>query len=188
MDVEFVDAVRDGILSLPQDMKAVLRVLEDPEVDDESRITLAGAVLHVLSASNAIPGMRGILAYVDDTLVLRLALERAEKKSPEAIARHRQESPDLFGPLDDQLKATRKYLGELMTVLEHAVDGVARLSFQGHTAKACVSDTESSTWLYDTVHGAIVEALELDEDVVTREVKEIDKILPHLKARVSMRP
>ena len=182
---EFVEAVSEAILSLPQDMKAVLRIVDDPDIDDESRVSAAGALLHVLSATNAIPGMRGILAYVDDILVLRLVLERIEKASPEAIARHRKESPEFFEPIASQLAAARAYLGDLMVVLDRAVDGVAKINHQGHVAAECVHDTEGGTWLYDAVHEALVEELEFDEDEVVREAKGVDRILPHLRTRVA---
>src|SRR5688572_12684841 len=125
---QFAELVRETVLSLPQDMKAVLRIVEDPEVDDESRVAAAGALLHVLSAANAIPGLRGLLAWVDDALVIRLVLERIEKKSPVAMAKHKRESPELLDPLPGQMKTARQYLGELMTVLERAADGVGKLS------------------------------------------------------------
>lgn len=176
----FEAVVCDAIVSLPQDMKAVLRIVEDPEVSDEGRVIAAGALMHVLCAANAIPGQRGILGYVDDVLVLRLALERIEKDNPEAIARHREESPELFAELDEQLAITREYLGDLVAVLEHAVDGVSKLSHQGHSASECASE---STWLYEAVQEALVDELDFDEDEVARECKQLDRILPHLKTK-----
>lgn len=181
----FVEWVSDAIVSLPQDMKAVLRIVEDPDVDDDSRVAVAGAILHVLSATNAIPGARGILAYIDDALVLRLVLERAQKASPDAMARHREESPELFATHEAGLASARAYLGELMDVLERAADGVPKLTHMGHAAKECVHDTEGSNWLYDAVQEAIVEQLEFDEDEVARETKQVDTILPHLKSRAA---
>lgn len=180
----FVEVVTQGICSLPQDMKALLRIFDDPEIDDANRQLLAGALLHVLSAHNAIPGQRGILAHVDDVLVLRLALERVEKAMPEAIARHRADLPELFEPHDDNLAVAREYLGELMIVLDEAVNQCLKMSHHGHAAKDCL-DEEGATWLYDAVQAIIVEELELDEEEVAREVKNVDKILPHLKSRVT---
>src|SRR5690606_11577192 len=127
----------------------------DPDIDDAGRVAAAGALMHVLSASNAIPGMRGILAYVDDVLVLRLVLERLSKSSPEAMARHREESPELLSELDQQLAVTRAYLGDLITVLDQAADGVSKLQHQGHQPQQCVHDTDGGTWLYDAVHAAL---------------------------------
>ncbi len=169
----FVEWVSEAIVSLPQDMKAILRIVDDPDIDDESRILAAGALMHVLSASNAIPGARGVLAYVDDVLVLRLALERIEKKCPEPMERHREESPELLESLHDDLASARDYLGDLITVLEKACNDVPKLKYEGHTPERCVRDTEASNWLYDAVHEAIVEQLEFDEDEVMREAKQI---------------
>lgn len=180
---KFREAISEGILSLPQDMKGVLRVVEDPEVDEEGRVLLAGALIHIFSGHNAIPGQRGILAHVDDVLVMRLALERVEKTNPEAIGRHRVDSPELFDPLDEQLAVTREFLGELLTVLDRAVDGCSKLNHQGHTPQQCI-EGDGANWLYGSVQEAIME-LELDEDEVVREVKNIDRIVPHLESRVA---
>lgn len=184
----FADMIAEGILALPQDLKAVLRIAEDPEIDDAGRVSAAGALIHVLSSSNAIPGMRGILAFVDDVLVLRLVVELVERGNPEAVAQHRQDSPEFFGKLDEQLEVTRDYLGELIVVLDKAAATVGDLKFEGYAARQCASDEDAMTWLYDAVQEAIVERLEFDEDEVTREIKRVDQILPHLKSRVAAMP
>ena len=184
---QFVELVRDTVLSLPQDMKAVLRIVEDPEIDDESRVAAAGALLFTLSSANAIPGLRGLLAWVDDALVLRLVLERIAKKSPAAMARHLEESPELLQPLPAQLKTAREYLGELMVVLDRAADDVAKVTHEGHNASQCVHDGESGTWLYDEVRGAIVEKIDFSEDEVARVAKTVDQIVSQLKGHVGTR-
>jgi hypothetical protein len=114
-------------------------------------------------------------------LVLRLALERIEKDNPEPMARHREDSPELFADLDDRLEVTREFLGELVKVLDNAVDGVAKITHHGHSAQQCAA--EDSTWLYDTVQEAVVDELDFDEDEVARECKQLDKILPHLRTK-----
>ena len=183
----FAEKMAEAILALPQDMKAVLRIAEDPEIEDDGRVAAAGALLHVLSSSNAIPGMRGILAFVDDVLVLRLVLERIEKQNPEAIARHREESPELFGDFDEQLEVSRGFLGDLIVVLDEASAKVGNLKHAGHTARQCGLDSDAMTWLYDAVQEAIVEQFEFDEDEVMREIRNVDRILPHLRSRVAAR-
>ena len=181
----FEEWVREAILSLPRDLKAVLRIVEDPDLSDEGRIAAAGALLHVLSSSNAIPGMRGLLAYVDDVIVLRLVLERLNQSDPEAMATHRKDSPELLEPLDEQLASARDYLGDLMQVLDKAADGVKKLQHHGKNAVQCVRDPDDGNWLYDAVHEAIVEQLVFDEDEVAREIKRIEEIRPPLQARVA---
>jgi uncharacterized membrane protein YkvA (DUF1232 family) len=179
----FVELTREAILSLPQDMKAVLRVVEDPDMEDDGRIAAAGALLHVLSASNAIPGARGILQYVDDALVLRLVLEQIQARFPEAMAHHHEESPELFEPLEEDLEVIRGYLGGSVTVLEQAAARVVKLSHQGHSARQCALDPDSTNWLYDAVQEAIVEELEFDEDDVARETRHMDDLVALLETR-----
>lgn len=180
----FADAMRDAILSLPQDLKAMLRVLEDPDLDDQSRVLASGALLHVLSGANAIPGVKGTLALVDDVLVLRLALERIATNSPEVVRAHREDSPEVFGPWDVQLEAARAYLGERISVLEKAVDQLPKITYQGHSARECAKDPEAATWLYESVQEAIVEQFELAEDEVARAVKNAHEIKTRLGQRV----
>ena len=181
----FVELMSDAVVALPQHMKELLRVVEDPEVDDESRVALAGALLHVLSSQNAIPGVRGVLQHVGDVLVLRLVLEGLSTRSPDAFARYREESPDIFEVLSEEMEAARAYLGDRIEVLEKAAETAAKLNHHGHTATECVHDTDASTWLYDTVHEAIIDDLEVDEDEVAREMKLVDRILAQLATRVT---
>ena len=180
----FAEAMREAILSLPQDLKAMLRVMEDPDLDDQGRVLASGALLHVLSASNAIPGVKGTLALVDDVLVLRLALERIAATSPEVVAHHRDDEPEVFEPWSVQLDAARGYLGDRgVAVLQKAVDGLPKITFQGHSARECARDQDAATWLYDSVHEAIVQQFEIAPEEVARAVKNSHEIL----AKVSQR-
>jgi uncharacterized membrane protein YkvA (DUF1232 family) len=185
---DFSEIIRDAILSLPQDLKAALRVVDDPEIDDDGRRMTAGVLLHILSGANAMPGLRGVLAYLDDVLVLRIALERIQKRCPEAMETHRADAPELLEPLAEHLSVARTYLGNLMALLEKAVDGSPKLSHKGYSAEQCARDTDASNWLYDAVQAAIVERLEFDEDEVSREARHVDQILPQIKSRVSTKP
>ena len=182
---DFTGVMLETILSLPQDMKAVLRIVDDPDLADEQRALAAGSLIHVLSASNAIPGMRGTLAFVDDVIVLRLVLERLEKAAPEVIKKHREDSPDLFEPLDEDLVAIRGYLGEAISVLDRVCDGLPKISHEGVSATECATDPDASTWLYDAVHEALVSGLEFDENEVARALKKVDQIRAPLEMRRS---
>lgn len=172
----FVELMGEAVIGLPRNLKSALRIVEDPEVDEESRVVIAGAILHVISSETAIPGVRGVLQHVGSVLVMRLALEDARERSPEPLARHVEESPILLGQLDEELSVAREFLGEGMSVLEDEVKKLTGLNHQGHGARECVVDTESSRWLYDTVHVTLVEKLEIDEEDVARQIKGVDAI------------
>lgn len=183
MPDSFQELIGPAIVALPQDLKATLRLVEDPELDDASRVGLAGAVMHVLSGANSIPGVRGILAFVDDVVVLRLALEAASSRSPDVVAKHAAKEPEFIGNVATFLVVSRDFLGELMPLLEKATEQAQKLTHQGHGAQDCVFETESSTWLYDAVHAAIVEQFEFDEDEVMREVKRVGQLQQPLGSR-----
>ncbi|HET6333416.1 MAG TPA: hypothetical protein VFG30_09400, partial [Polyangiales bacterium] len=97
---------------MPQTLKAALRLAEDPDIPDEGRVLVAGAIIHWLSRTNTIPGVRGgALAYVDDVLVLMLAFERLTQLAPDVVERSRADSPELFETLADDLGLAREYMG-----------------------------------------------------------------------------
>ena len=180
----FIELMTPALTRFSQDLKSVLRIVEDPEVDDESRIAAAGVLLHVISSSGAIPGVRGVLRHLGDGLLIRLVLDGVRERSPDAFQKHLDESPDMLEPLSDELAAMRAYLGDRVSVLEKVVDKFPTLSHQGHQAAACIEDTESSTWLYDAVHEALIDEIDFDDEDVRRELKQVDRILAPLSSRL----
>lgn len=180
---KFTTFVESSILSLAQDIKTLLRVVEDPDVDDKGRTLAAGALLHVLSGANAIPGLRGTLAWVDDVLVLRLALERVSATNPDALARHRDFAPELVDGLSAQLGVARAFLGDTMSVLERATDAMVKINHEGYTPAECVNDAEASRWLYDEINESVLYKLDFDADEVARSARQADQVLAQLKTR-----
>ncbi|UCF47625.1 MAG: hypothetical protein JSU89_10660 [Myxococcales bacterium] len=180
----FIELMTPALTRFSQDLKSVLRIVEDPEVDDKSRVAAAGALLHVISSSGAIPGVRGVLRHLGDVLVIRIVLDGVRERSPDAFRKHSKESLEMFEPLSEELDAMRVYLGDRVSVLEKAVEKLGTLNHQGHHAKACVDDPESSTWLYDAVHEALIDEIDFDDEDVVRELKQVDRILAPLSSRV----
>ena len=180
----FVELMTPALTRLSQDLKSVLRIVEDPDIDDESRIAAAGSLMHVFSSSGAIPGVRGVLRHLGDVLVIRIVLDRVRERSPDAFAKHLDASPEMLEPLSDELDAMREYLGDRVTVLDKAVEKFPTLDPQGHQAAACVEDPDSATWLYDAVHEALIDEIDFDDEDVVREMKQVDRILAPLASRV----
>jgi uncharacterized membrane protein YkvA (DUF1232 family) len=178
----FVDSVREGLVLLPQHVKLLLRVYDDPDVPESGRVLASGSLVHWLSAANTIPGVRGILAYVDDLLIMRLALARLGALAPEALARHRDDSPEVLDGLDAQVELIRGQLGGAIGVFETALDRIGDLKHMGRTATECVVDAEAGTMLYEEVQAALVN-LDLEETAVVRELKGLDRALAGLQRR-----
>jgi hypothetical protein len=178
---QFIEFLRAAIVSLPQHLKGALRLVDDPNIPDEGRAVAAGAVLHWLSGSNTIPGMRaGLVSYVDDVLVLRLCYKRIEGIAPDAMGRHRADSPELYAELDDEIALIRDYLGDGAAVLDKAVERISQMKHHGKTAVQCVTDEEAGTMLYDEVQATLVD-LDLEEEAVGRALKQLDPVLDGLR-------
>lgn len=180
---EFVAFMRGAIVALPQSLKAALRVAEDPDIPDDGRALVAGALVHWLSRTNTIPGVRGAaLAYVDDVLVLLLAMERLSQMAPDAVPRLRADAPELFETLTDDLRIAREYIGTGMVLLEQALERVVKLKHMGRTAQQCVKDESAATMLYEEIHAALID-FDLEPDAVGRELKDIDPLVEELRRR-----
>ena len=180
----FIELMTPALTRFGQDLKSVLRIVEDPDIDDASRVAAAGSLMHVISSSGAIPGVRGVLRYLGDVLVMRLTLRDVRERSPDAFRKHVEQSPEMLEPLSEELEAMTEYLGERVVVLEKAAEKFSTLNHQGHQAAACVEDAESATWLYDAVHEALIDEIDFDDDDVARELKQVDRILAPLASRV----
>jgi hypothetical protein len=182
---EFLTFIKGSILALPQSLKAALRVAEDPDIPDEGRALVAGAVIHWLSRTNTIPGVRGgALAYVDDVLVLLLALEHTQTLAADAAERMLQHAPEVVETLDADLALARQYLGSGISVLEQALQRVTKLKHMGRTAQQCVKDESAATMLYEELQSALVD-FDPTPDSVARELKDLDNVVDELRKKTA---
>lgn len=182
---EFLTFIKGAILALPQSLKAALRVAEDPDIPDDGRTLVAGAVIHWLSGTNTIPGVRGgAMAYVDDVLVLMLAVERAQTMAPDAPDRMLQHAPELCETLNDDLSLTRSYFGNAISFVEQALSRLPKLKHLGRTAEQCVKDESSATMLYEELQSALVD-FDPSPDSVARELKDIDSVVEDLRKKAN---
>jgi hypothetical protein len=98
------------------------------------------------------------------------------------MARHRTDSPELYGALTEEVALLRSYLGDGMAVLDKAVERIGQMKHHGRTATQCVSDPEAGTMLYDEVQAALVD-LDIEDEAVGRALKQLDPVLDGLRQR-----
>jgi uncharacterized membrane protein YkvA (DUF1232 family) len=179
----FVQFVREALLTMPQTLKAMLRIVEDSEVSDEGRALAAGALIHWLSSAKTIPGVSGILGYVDDVLLIELVFGRLESIVPDAVSRHLADLPEGFFSPSESIEVMRDYLGPAIAVFEKAADEVGKLKYKGRTIDQYIGDEQASDRLYHEVQSALVE-LDVEEAEVLQAVKGLDAIFETIRRRV----
>jgi uncharacterized membrane protein YkvA (DUF1232 family) len=181
----FVLLVREALLTMPQILKAILRMVEDSEMPDQGRKLAAGALVHWLSATKTIPGVAGILGYVDDVLLIGLVLSKVESLAPEITGRYLADLPEPFVPLTKAVDVIRDYLGPVAAVLEKAVGEVTKLKHKGRTVEQYIHDDQATNRLYQDVQSALIE-LDMEESEINAALKGIDSIFESLKRRVQV--
>ena len=98
------------------------------------------------------------------------------------MARHKSDSPELYGSLSEEVALVRGYLGKGTAVLDKAIDRLGQLKHHGRTAAQCIADEEAATMLYEEVQSALVD-LDLEEEAVGRALKGLDSMLDGLRQR-----
>jgi uncharacterized membrane protein YkvA (DUF1232 family) len=169
---------------MPQTLKAMLRIVEDSEVPDQGRALVAGALVHWLSCTKTIPGVTGILGYVDDVLLIGLVLGRLETLAPEVTSRHLADLPEPLGSPTKTIELVRDYLGPVNKVFDKAVAELSKLKHKGRTVDQYIKDEQASNRLYQDVQSALVE-LDIEESEVIPALKGLDAIFEPLRKRVS---
>jgi len=85
LEKSFLERIRHHIISLPYDMKVLFEVLSDENLTFEARQLAASAVIHCISPSDPFSDPTGMLGFVDDTILLRLTLNRLQKDSRNSL-------------------------------------------------------------------------------------------------------
>ena len=178
----FVQLVRESLLTLPQSLKAMLRIVEDPDVPDEGRVLAGGVLVHWLSSAKTIPGVSGVLSYVDDVLLISLALERLKALAPEVVTPHLADLPEILASPGDATGVIRGYLGPVVSVLEKVAAELGALKYKGRTVEQYVRDEQAANRLYQEVQSALVE-LDIEESEVLPALRGLDAIFETLRRR-----
>lgn len=123
--------------------------MDDENLPRAARELATGAAIYIVSPKDAVTDQKDqVISYVDDALLLRLALQRALGKGEDEQA-FRDRFPELFEGLDDNLVLCKSVIGELMTWLEQKVGGLKTSSYKGKKLATYLDDDEAREQLFD---------------------------------------
>jgi len=146
---QFVQRVRELLVSLPYDMKVLFEAISDPNLSMEARLVAAQTTIYCLSPSDPIPDSLGLLGFVDDAVLVRLGLARILAVGGEDAGEFAGRFPELFGPLEADLELARSFLGTDMNWLEERINPkFAGSRYKGKDANTYLEDDEAQDYLY----------------------------------------
>ena len=179
----FLATVGGCLVSLPYDMKVLFEAMIEENLDRRAREIAAGTILYLLSRNDAPPQDQPHLAYVDDAILLRLALQTIAARGGEGALDFTRRFPEYYETLEGDLACFRDYLADSFRWLEGKIEAMPRTVYKGKKVADYLNSEEAADFLYEESL-AFATDYELDEEVISR-VKRAEPIKQHLERRMA---
>lgn len=146
----FIQRMRELLVSLPYDLKVFFEAMSDQNLPPNARQLAAGATIYCLSPSDPIPDSTGLLGYVDDAVLVRLALKRLLDLGGEDGQDYPERFVEQFQFLDDDLALLRAYMGPAIDWFQSRMDKtLLKARYKGKDALTYSEDDEAREFLYE---------------------------------------
>ena len=138
---EFLTRVSEYLLTFPFDLKILQEAIAETDLERGVREIAAGVLISSLSPQEG----SGPERFVDDLLVLRIALKRLATEGGEGAAAFCARFPEVYERLDEDLQLFEQGLGpELWAWLGTRPAASCRIALKGKRASQYIDD--DSTW------------------------------------------
>ena len=143
---EFLTRVSEYLVTFPFDLKILQEAITEPDLERSARELAASVLIGALSPQEG----SGPERFVDDVVLLRIALARIAKEGGEEAAGFCTRFGEVYSKLDDDLRIFEQSLGpELWSWLSARPGSFCRLPLKGKRASQYVDDPSSWDQLYE---------------------------------------
>ena len=143
---EFLTRVSEYLVTFPFDLKILQEAITEPDLERSARELAASVLIGSLSPQEG----SGPERFVDDVVLLRIALSRIAKEGGEEAAGFCTRFGEVYSKLDDDLRIFEQSLGpELWSWLSARPVSFGRLPLKGKRASQYVDDPSSWDQLYE---------------------------------------
>ncbi len=143
---EFLTRVSEYLVTFPFDLKILQEAITEPDLERSARELAASVLIGSLSPQEG----SGPERFVDDVVLLRIALSRIAKEGGEEAAGFCTRFGEVYSKLDDDLRIFEQSLGpELWSWLSARPGSLSRLPLKGKRASQYVDDPSSWDQLYE---------------------------------------
>jgi uncharacterized membrane protein YkvA (DUF1232 family) len=176
-----VSTVSSWLISLPHDLKILYEAASDENLQRDQRELAVGAIIYAVSPNDFIAADRSdFLSYLDDCILVRLALCEIASAGDEDSEFFKSRFSDFFDTVDDELAAVNSAIGDTMDWLKTKVPQLRTLEYRGKKAPAYLDDDEAGEFLYEEGLGFATE-YPVDEESLADKLKKASTILEALE-------
>jgi len=145
----FFETLVRWIASLPSDIKVLVVMIGDDKLDMRARSLAVGTLLYLIASIDLIPDNIPVLGYVDDVLVLHIALGVILQIDPERAEHYRKKYPEVIGRIDEQTQLLTDALGALYSWLKAFVESLAQRHYKGRRPEEVVRSASAREEIFD---------------------------------------
>ena len=131
LDARALEAFARYLTTLADDARLIGRAVADENLMASVRTRLAAALNYLFKSLDLIDDGIEALGYLDDALILRVAVGQAGEEG---------ELPEALAPLSADGLLVKEFLGDLADRFEAYVDTLTASEVRGRTAEAIVAD------------------------------------------------
>lgn len=180
----FLSILGGYLLTLPYDLKVLFEAASEQNLERQARELAAGTIIYVLTPNEAAPSDQPHLAYVDDAIILRVALRTVLRLGGDGAAEFAERYPEYYEKLEEELGVLRDYLGgDAIAWMESKTLTMARNVYKGKKVAQYLDDAEAADFLFEESL-AFATDYEIDEEAVSR-IKRAEAIRQHLHRRMA---
>jgi hypothetical protein len=178
LERSFLETISRTLVSLPFDVKVLLEAVSDPDLEHDVREIAAATVVHVITPKDG--NVDAPLRFVEDVVLLRLALAKIAGEGGEGAPAFRERFAENYGQLDDELALFRQTLGtDVVDWLDSRWGSLLKAVYAKKKIPMFVDDEEVGTFLYD--EGLRFGTLyPITEKSLAGRVKQVQPFIDHL--------
>lgn len=145
----FFETLVRWIVALPTDIKVLVEMIGDNELDMKARSLAVGALLYLVASVGLIPNQIPVLGYVDDVLVLHIALALILQTNQARGQYYREKYPVVIGRIDEEVELLTNTLGALYSWLRAFVENLIQRRYKGKSTEETAGSAEAREEIFD---------------------------------------
>lgn len=146
---DFFGMLVEWLTSLPTDIKILIEMAGDNDLDLGARSLAVGTIVYVLSPIDLIPEKVPVLGYIDDVIILHMSVAAIVGIDPERGAHYREKYPQVFESLDQHIGLLQDTLGALYSWIMALVERLKERRYQGRSPEDVAASENLQEELFD---------------------------------------